>query len=195
MLVVAVTYPSSAKAGNPDNAEALSLEADALLLDAEQAARSLGLQLKTELQAAMGAGGPGGAIAVCQDRAPALAAAVSRETGFSVSRVSLKPRNPVMGPPNDWQREVLASFDRRQRAGESPASFTWHAVSGDEFRFMQAIPTGGVCLACHGSRISPEVSEALGARYPGDAATGYAAGEVRGAFVVTRQLGQPIGTQ
>jgi hypothetical protein len=63
------------------------------------------------------------------------------------------------------------------------------AIDGkQQFRFMKAIPTGALCLQCHGSNMSPEVSARLAELYPGDKATGYTEGDIRGAFVVTRNL-------
>ena len=53
---------------------------------------------------------------------------------------------------------------------------------------MKAIPTGGLCLQCHGTAIAPKLAEKLSELYPEDKATGYSEGEIRGAFVVTRQL-------
>ena len=57
-----------------------------------------------------------------------------------------------------------------------------------EFRFMKAIPAGPVCLACHGTELSPEVSQVLAELYPQDRARGYSPGDIRGAFVVTHRI-------
>jgi hypothetical protein len=51
---------------------------------------------------------------------------------------------------------------------------------------MKAIPAGEVCLACHGAAITPEVAAALDAAYPEDQARGYALGDVRRAFSVSK---------
>jgi len=51
---------------------------------------------------------------------------------------------------------------------------------------MKAVPTEGVCLACHGQNISPEVQTKLNELYPDDKATGYSLGQVRGAIVVIK---------
>ena len=51
---------------------------------------------------------------------------------------------------------------------------------------MKAIPTGEVCLACHGKDINPDVASALDAAYPQDQARGYALGDIRGAFSVSK---------
>jgi hypothetical protein len=54
---------------------------------------------------------------------------------------------------------------------------------------MKAIPTAEKpCLACHGKEIAPKVAARLAELYPEDAATGYSAGEIRGAFTLSRPL-------
>jgi cytochrome c553 len=147
--------------------------------------------LQAELKNAMQHGGPVNAIGVCNTTAMPITTKVSLEQGLKLSRVSLRNRNPA-NAPNDWQREILESFENRKAAGEELPTMAWSEVAAidgkQQFRFMKAIPTGALCLQCHGSDISPEVSARLTELYPGDKATGYAAGEIRGAFVVTRDL-------
>jgi len=53
---------------------------------------------------------------------------------------------------------------------------------------MKAIPTGGGCLLCHGTNLSPEIGQALADLYPEDRATGFTEGDIRGAFVVIQKL-------
>ena len=53
------------------------------------------------------------------------------------------------------------------------------------FRYMKAIPTGALCLNCHGTTLAPEVAAKLHELYPADAATGFNAGDLRGAFTIT----------
>lgn len=171
-----------------------TLQASDSTAEVEQASKAtaeFGAALKSELLAAMQTGGPLQAIDVCRTRAGEIAAEVSKENNLEVSRVSAKNRNPE-NAANDWQLEVLRSFDERKTSGESPASLTWHETArtghGTEFRFMKAIPTAGLCLQCHGTAIAPDVSEKLNEWYPHDKALGYSEGEIRGAFLVTRQL-------
>lgn len=159
--------------------------------DARAATAAFGQALKSELMSALQNGGPLAAIGVCHSEAPAIASAVSLEQGVTLSRVSLKNRNPS-NAPNAWQRKVLESFEQRRAAGEDPAALTWQETvsseAGAEFRFMKAIPTGGLCLQCHGKDLAPEVTAKLAELYPQDKATGYSTGDLRGAFVVTREL-------
>ena len=146
--------------------------------------------LKGELEAAMKAGGPIEAIKVCKERAPAIAADISAKSGWKVGRTSLKTRNGQLNAPDDWERAVLYRFDERHAAGEPADSLAFAEVvevnGTREFRFMKAIPTGEVCLACHGTQIAPAVSAALDEAYPGDQARGYKVGDVRGAFSLSK---------
>lgn len=158
---------------------------------AKAAIKELAGSLQKELKAAMQAGGPTAAIAVCNTQAMPITRKVAAENGLSLSRVSLNNRNPA-NLPNEWQAAVLKDFEQQKAAGKDPASLAWSetvsARGGKEFRFMKAIPTAAVCLNCHGAEISPEVSQVLTGLYPDDRATGYAEGDIRGAFVATRRL-------
>jgi hypothetical protein len=150
--------------------------------------------LKSELTAAMQSGGPVQAIEVCNKQAPAIAREVSLQQDVRIARVSLRNRNPG-NAPNDWQRAVLESFEAQKAAGADPATLIWHEIAdtdadsgGREFRFMQAIPTQPLCLACHGEALAPTVAAKVAELYPDDQATGFSEGDLRGAFVVTRSL-------
>jgi hypothetical protein len=154
------------------------------------AVQSFSMALKTELGRGMKQGGPVSAIEICNDKAPAIANSVGNENGLSIGRVSERNRNPA-NAPNDWQSSVLASFEARKAEGEDPAGLIWSEITEQgEFRFMRAIPTAPLCLACHGELISAEVQAKLDELYPDDNATGFRQGDLRGAFVVTRQLPQ-----
>ncbi|WML90601.1 DUF3365 domain-containing protein [Thiothrix lacustris] len=171
-------------------AAAPAIDQAALAEEAKSAVQALGGTLKGELEAAMKAGGPVEAMSICNTRAPEIAKAVSAEKGLQVSRVSLKNRNPVMGKANEWQTAVLNDFEAKKAAGADPATLAHAEIVGGEFRFMKAIPTGEVCLTCHGTNLSPAVTAKLTELYPEDKATGYKLGDLRGAFVVVKNLTQ-----
>ncbi len=143
-------------------------------------------QLQSELKAALGEGGPVAAVEICQERAPAIAESLSQNGGWQIGRTSLKPRNAELNSPDEWERRVLRQFDDRARAGGAIQTLTYAEVvedaDGRSYRFMQAIPTADVCLACHGKEINPDIAAAIDAAYPQDQARGYQAGDVRGAF-------------
>lgn len=148
----------------------------------------LGGTLKQQLETA----GPGGAIGVCKQVAPALAAEYSRD-GFLVGRVSLKTRNKTLGIPDAWERGILEKLDQQQAQGSAPAEFSelTEDADGRWFRYMKAIPTQPMCLQCHGQPddMAAEVKTMLAREYPQDQATGYRAGDIRGAITIKRRLG------
>jgi len=157
--------------------------------DSRATAREFMQTLKQELQKGMREGGPINAVSVCNLAAPGIASTYSVRKGWEVSRTSLKPRNPK-NAPDAWERAVLESFDERNRAGEDPAKLEFYEiVTADgkrNLRYMKAIPTLGLCLACHGEHLDSQVKTRIETLYPHDQALGYQAGDIRGAFTITQ---------
>ncbi|HMK70142.1 MAG TPA: DUF3365 domain-containing protein [Xanthobacteraceae bacterium] len=155
---------------------------------ARAAATAFGMTLIGELQKAIAAGGPANAIGVCNVIAAKIAADMSAEKSMKIGRTSLKLRQPS-NKPDEWELRQLQSFERRKAAGENPANIEvgeYVDKAGKTlFRYMKAIPTGELCLNCHGSALAPEVAAKLRQLYPQDAATGFKAGDLRGAFTIT----------
>ena len=148
-------------------------------------------QLKGELQKGMQEGGPVTAIAVCKDKAPAIAAALGESKGLRVGRTSLRVRNPL-NSPDVWEKAVLEKFEQRKLAGEDPAGIEFYAAAEQEdktvFRYMKAIPTAELCVVCHGAELAPELEAKLAELYPQDQARGYQPGDLRGAFTIVQSL-------
>lgn len=164
---------------------------DAKKIESRMAIKAFGGALKTELVAAMKAGGPVKAIGVCNTEAPIIADKISATGPLTVSRTSLKTRN-ADNTPNDWQTTVLNDFDAAKAVGEKPSNLEYAEIvdtdDGQEFRYMKAIPTGDVCLKCHGTQVNDKVTSRLKELYPEDKATGYHKGDLRGAFIVVEKL-------
>jgi len=161
---------------------------DVLNAEAKAVVQQFAGRLKPTLKAAIQSGGLVHAIDVCATEAPAIAAAVSAQTGWSIKRVSLKARNNSSAVPDEFERDILTQFDERQRRGESASEINHSRLADDEFRFMSAQGVEGLCLNCHGVALQPDVKQAIGARYPDDEATGYSLGQIRGAFSVSKRL-------
>ncbi|MCW8909429.1 MAG: DUF3365 domain-containing protein [Gammaproteobacteria bacterium] len=144
-------------------------------------------QLKGELQNAMKSGGPSNAIDVCNKTAPLIAKNLSDKYGWKVARTSLKTRNAA-NEPDVWEAKVLNMFEERKSKGEDVKSMAYSEaieVKGRKyFRFMKAIPTGEVCLKCHGNNVAPELTAKIKEIYPDDQATGFELGDIRGAFTI-----------
>ncbi len=163
----------------------------AMAADARSTAGSLIKQLGGELKKSIEANGPVEAISVCKEKAPAIAASLSKSSGFAVKRVSPKNRNPN-GVPDAWEAQAQDALEKRLAAGEKPETLdTWQVVktsSGKEFRYAKALVTQQVCLTCHGTDIPDGIKAKLAAEYPQDKATGYGPGMVRGIVSIKRPL-------
>lgn len=163
------------------------------LTDARKVAGAVPPKLLVMLTTQIAKDGPASAVAVCSEKAPQMAKAASAQTGWAIRRVSLRNRNPK-AVPDAWELAALKDFDRRAAAGENPATLEKYevveAASGKEYRYMKALPTQQMCLACHGpsNKISPEVAEKIHTLYPADKAVGYAVGQIRGALTIRKAL-------
>lgn len=163
-------------------------KAATLMAEAAEIAKRFGGTLKPHLKEALQTAGPVDAIEVCAFQAPKIAADLSRETGWSVKRVSLKPRNRQAAFPDAWEEGVLRLFNERLAKGESSETIAYAEIIDGRFRFMKTQGVDAPCLTCHGENLSPAVEKALRERYPDDQATGYALGEIRGAFSLSKKL-------
>lgn len=166
----------------------------ALTTEARAAAASLAQQLGGALKKELAEKGPMGAVQVCKSLAPTIAGELSAKHGMKLTRVSLRPRNPMLGLADAWEQEQLLSFDAKVRAGEKAETLEQAAIvdepAGKFFRYMKALPVQPLCLTCHGDAqaIPAEVKEQLSKDYPADRAVGYSAGQVRGAITIKKAL-------
>lgn len=124
--------------------------------------------------------------------APEIAQELSEKSGWEVGRTSLKLRNPNLNAPDDWERQVLLRFEEHKAAGDDVQTMAYAEVvetdAGKSYRFMKAIPTADLYLACHGESINPDIAAAIDEAYPQDEARGCKAGDIRGAFTLSKSL-------
>lgn len=162
------------------------------LVKARSAVKALGENLKGQLVAALKSGGPVSALGVCQTIAPAAAQEVSDAQGLEIGRTALRVRNPA-NAADEWERGVLEDFVAKIAAGADPATLehgeTVHEDGETLFRYIKAIPMAAEpCLTCHGSDLEPALAAEVQRLYPSDEATGFKAGELRGAFTVKERV-------
>ncbi|MAD43713.1 MAG: glutamate synthase [Oceanospirillaceae bacterium] len=158
----------------------------ALTAEARQQAKSLGQSLMKTLKHGIELSGPEAAIDLCNTEAPVIAGQLS-EGDWQVGRTSLKVRNPE-NTPDVWEEQTLHEFEQRLQAGEDPMKIEATRLTENEFRYMKAIPTGGLCVTCHGAELSEPVKARLAQLYPEDQARGFSVGDLRGAFTLTKTL-------
>lgn len=173
------------------SSSALAYDTKALEAEAAQVIQAFTKELKAELLAGLKAGGPVKAIEVCQQKAPQIAKRVSAKTGWTMGRTSLRLRNPNHAP-DAWEQGVLENFQVQAKEGADPDSLVFSDLIQENgktvFRMMKGIKVGGLCLKCHGSQLSPQLKERLVDLYPYDRATGFKAGDLRGAFTLEKRL-------
>jgi hypothetical protein len=171
-VLIALTLPLASRAAEPSAAAGRAISA------------SFAGELRTALEKALGEKGPVGAIGVCREEAPAIAARLSEEHGASVKRTGLRVRNPG-NAPRPWELAALQNFEAQLARGTRMDQLELFESRPDGgARYLKAIAVQPLCLTCHGENIAPEVRAAITKHYPGDQATGFKVNDLRGAFSV-----------
>lgn len=154
---------------------------------AVQAATELSAILRELLSEELKQGGVEGAVRACSESAQTITEEFGRERGLSIRRVSLRYRNQK-DQPDEWEDAKLRSWVELARTGKLPADATETiSENGRRYlRYLKPITVQAMCLNCHGpvDQLAAEVRAVLAERYPRDKATGYRAGDLRGALSV-----------
>jgi hypothetical protein len=175
--------PAPPDAKSEPAAPAAAVDPEQAALDkADAAITALRQRLKARLSEAMGAGGPEAAVRVCAEEAGQLADAVAAEHGAKVGRASLRMRHSGRAAPA-WVEGWLQAQGERPAEGVPGARKTDRAPNAVTAQVLAPLAVEAPCLICHGpvETIPPAVRTILAERYPDDAATGYALGDLRGA--------------
>lgn len=186
----ATPAPTAAPAPNPTFALGTPLSTDdftRLVAKSAPLADALAATLQTELQRAIKQGGPIAAISVCHDKAPAIAAQLSTQSGAHIRRIALRTRNPQAEPSAAQRERLTALLAAPLTADGKPQMLAWRETTSQAstIEFLRAIPLGPLCVTCHGEAIAPDLSAAIKKLYPDDQAVGFKLGELRGAFAIT----------
>ena len=157
-IIPAATLAVAATMANAADKAALVEEGKGII-------KEFGGALKGELMKAVQAGGPKQGILVCNVKAPGIAQDLSEKSGWEVARSSHKLRNPK-NAPDAFTAAAIEEFLQKQAAGEKAVDLAKAEIVEEDgkeiFRLVKAIPTGEVCLACHGGdNVKPEVVETL----------------------------------
>lgn len=156
--------------------EELSAEDRGRLDRARSAQKKLGKNLIGELNEAIGEDGHVGAVEVCNERAPEIAADIRDETDVEVGRTSFRLRNPD-NKPREWAEPYVDERVDDTRVLRS---------DDDELAYLAPIELQEMCAGCHGpsDELADGVSDKIDELYPEDEATGFEPGELRGWFWV-----------
>lgn len=165
----------------------LPIDKAAVAARSKPIAQEFQASLKGQLQAAMKAGGPMQAVDVCRHVAPEIARQQSEASGAVVRRVAAKNRNPDAAVDASLQ-PYYDELDAQPTVDGKPARRIWRSGEGEAERvnFLSAIPMQAKpCSVCHGTDVDPKLEAHIMQLYPGDLATGFKPGEMRGALLVS----------
>jgi hypothetical protein len=156
----------------------------------EAVSGALAKRLTAVLQETMAKEGPLAAIGVCNLQALPLTAEVlkAHPEVRGLRRVGVRTRNTA-NAQDEMDRRALASLVASWKGAESANGIVMSDRTPEGLertRYYRPLPTAPACLVCHGpsASMAPPVAEALRKLYPRDKATGFNAGELRGAIVV-----------
>lgn len=149
--------------------------------------------LSSNLQFAIQSGGLTNAVPFCAVVAPPLTRGVANKHGVSLRRFSHKARN-LLGRANEVELSVLKSFQALLVNNTNPPpAFATNLIAGKATVFAPIVIQNEVCLKCHGvpgREIHPDVHSVIRRHYPEDQATGFSAGQLRGAWRIDIPLSQ-----
>jgi len=113
------------------------------------------------------------------------------EKGFAIKRVSLRPRNKN-NYPNLYEKEILEKFNKLSLKDNKKLVLEHSEIIKDKnnnkFVYVKAIRIKEVCLNCHGSNINDNLKQEIKNLYPDDKAINYKLNDIRGAFVMYRNI-------
>ena len=113
------------------------------------------------------------------------------EKSFAIKRISLRPRNKN-NYPNLYEKEILEKFNKLSLIDNKDLALEHSDIIKDEnnnkFVYVKAIRIKEVCLNCHGSNINDDLKKEIQKLYPDDKAINYKLNDIRGAFVMYRNI-------
>ena len=148
--------------------------------------KMLGGALKTELKAHMKKDPTGlDAMAFCTGSADKITKEVNVKlpSYAKVRRTALKVRNGSVNTPDATDEKVMKAYEAAIAAKTFTPKDIKVVEEGNVTRVYKPLVTKAVCLKCHGSQLSPKISEALKSAYPADKAVGFKEGDLRGVVV------------
>ena len=173
--------PSPGAAQQLDS-QALHARASAL---GQQISRAGFQLLSSNLQKAIQQGGPTNALSYCSAAALTLTESVGKPFEAKVRRISHRVRNPKASP-NPAELVILEQFRAMMRVStNTPPAVTTNLEPRTPTYFAPIVLNNPLCLQCHGEPvkdIQPATLAVLKQLYPGDQATGFRIGELRGAW-------------
>jgi hypothetical protein len=111
---------------------------------------------------------------------------VAAKNGVGLSRITHKARNPA-NKAMDAELNVIRLFQTDLASSRTPVPTLVTNASQAATVYVPVVISNPLCLMCHGkpgTEVSAELQATIRKLYPEDQATGFALGELRGAWRV-----------
>lgn len=173
----AQTHPPSPGSDSPE--AALKQRAAAISQEAFS-------ELSSNLLAAITRSGLNAALPYCSEKAMPITKSVAEKNGVGLSRITHKPRNPA-NLATKAELAILQQFQAQVAAKQTPAPVLVTNANRTVSVYLPIVIPNAMCLMCHGrpgTEVSAELQATIRTLYPKDQATGFAQGDLRGAWRV-----------
>lgn len=135
--------------------------------------------LSGNLKKAVKKGGFENGLSFCHDNANGLKEKFQKEHKVIIGRTSVKYRNPK-NKPEKWQEAILKEYASSSSMNKmKPKLVNGYTVA--------PIYMKGLCLNCHGTKVTKKLESKLKKLYPEDKARGYKVGDFRGLFYIKKK--------
>lgn len=145
--------------------------------EAGELLKPLKMDLMSTLKSKLSEHGSVAALESCHLQAGPITEKYAKKI-VGMGRTSHKLRNPK-NAPKDWVKPYLSEFV----SGKRKKPVMVKLPNGNQ-GYLEPIGTKGMCLICHGDKVSKPLEEKLSKLYPKDEARGFKAGDFRGLFWV-----------
>jgi hypothetical protein len=183
LLVAVVSSASPAVAQHTANLKGPYKAADTpdelkpALERAQKAFAEFQQRLETRMKEETARGGQPAAYAVYRDEASSITAELGRRYSGRFGRTSDRLRDARNAPPQ-WAKDLVA----KAATPATKDTSTWVVPIGTNVGVLAPLDTREGCILCHGPipAIPPDTAAKIRVTYPGDRATGYEVGQLRG---------------
>ena len=175
---------------NISNSESSETNKSVILKEAKNLLKETAKQYKNTLVQGLQHNNLINALKYCNKEVEQLVSK-DNEKGFAIKRVSLRARNKN-NYPNLYEKEILEKFNKLSFTDNKDLALEHSDIIKDEnnnkFVYIKAIRIKEVCLNCHGSNINDDLKKEIQKLYPEDKAINYKLNDIRGAFVMYRNI-------
>ena len=148
--------------------------------------KMLGGALKSELKAQMKADKSGmAALGFCTAKANEITENINKKlpSYAKVRRTALRVRNDKNNRADTIDQKVMKDYVAAIEAKTFTPKDIKVVQDGDTTRVYKPLVAKAVCLKCHGTNLSEEITKSLDTNYPHDHAVGFKEGDLRGVIV------------